>query len=208
MDVDPYDAGRELGAMRSGEVADFENRYGREYELWRRTLPRAEHGTLGDYQGTGYTTINRACKSIAAGEGATRRERELLGLMDNAIASAAPLPREITTVWRGMKGRNARWFLELGPDAVGKSVQMDYYASTSLKYQTSLSFAGGLTDPENQAMIRIKVPPGVKAPYLLGGGGEFVLPRGAKVQITKIHQLRNGAKIFECELTSFNPLDI
>jgi hypothetical protein len=108
--------------------------------------------------------------------------------LTNAI-DKAPVLSETSeiAVWRGVKGE------KLHDLKVGDVLRDDGFVSTSLDMQTAAHFADG-------GMVRIEIPPGVRAMYLGSGENprqareyEVLLQRGARFEVTSLGKTRDGS---------------
>ena len=163
---------------------------------WRSELGAGMSKAIGSYQGSGFDDINTALRSGDPVVGALSVTTKNL---TKAINLAEPLDRDYVA-WRGFS------YPEMAQDParfIGTVYKDEGFVSTSLEPATSLSFTS--SNPDKGVLMRISIPAGTPAPYLMGGGTngtsaweyELLLNRGAQFQITNAYKTQDGYSVVE-----------
>lgn len=180
------------------------------FERWARSLDDEERAALAAYQATDrtYAAVNGLLRGTVDVDDLDEYDRTNLARIIAAVRTAigAGSCQDDVVVWRGVRNVAATFGVDPANAAslVGKVRVAAGFLSTTLFRSIAMSeFVG----PKQGALLRIRVPTGIKAAWLppvgdptLGYQGELLLEEDLQLHIQAVSD-ESGILIIDCEVT-------
>ena len=185
-----FDADRDVGLFGDPEEADVWARH--YYVAWVEGLSPDEYSALQDYKMEGFRSLNRALRDHDGDLSVLPPEERLRAQgLDAALRKAPTLERPVVA-YRGRLPDAVLEAFEAGEEeTLFEQVFADpAYTRTSLRSAIAGEYCGSSRFPESVG--KITLPRGTKAGYVDAvsekGQSELLLPRDAKVRISKAYR--------------------